>query len=214
MPLGENPIKPITMPQPNDGEENRQASPAEQNHESTPEEKEAEDLILSVNEDDLASMDSEELVKLGKALKKSKEFVSQKRHWKAKHDSVEAEFKKLQPPTQTPPKEETKTVQQPQPDQDRVAKLEFKVDHRDLTSEEVDEVFAYAKTKGIKPDEALERPFIKSFLKEAKDKRESEGASPKPSGRGGSGPAVKDYSTMTSAEVQKHREEIMRRHRG
>lgn len=202
------------MPEPiNNGEENRQTPSGQPNHEPTQEEKEAEELILSVDPDNLEDLDAEQLQKLAKAVKKSKEFVSQKNHWKDKYSSVETKLKELQPPAT--PKEETKKQEQQQNvDSSRFEKLEFRQEHRDLTSEEVEEIFAYAKARGIKPEEALEKPVIKSFLKENKTKKDSEDASPRPSGRGGATPSgAKDYSRMSHEEVQKHREEIMRRHR-
>mgnify|MGYP001099735347 CR=1 FL=1 len=64
-----------------------------------------------------------------------------------------------------------------QDDKDLEAKLEFIAFHgKDLTKEEIQEVFTYAKAKGVSYEEALKSPVISAYLEKSKAQRKAEEA--------------------------------------
>jgi hypothetical protein len=74
-------------------------------------------------------------------------------------------------------KEATSKVVEPQDDKDFKQKIEFAIFHgKDLTKEEMEEVFAYAKAKNISYDEALKSPVISTYLEKSREQRRAEQA--------------------------------------
>jgi hypothetical protein len=74
-------------------------------------------------------------------------------------------------------KEAKPKVVQPQDDEDFKKKIEFAIFHgKDLTKEEMEEVFAYAKAKNISYEEALKSPVISVYLEKSREQRKAEQA--------------------------------------
>jgi hypothetical protein len=74
-------------------------------------------------------------------------------------------------------KEAKSKVVQPQDDKDFQKKIEFAIFHgKDLTKEEMEEVFSYAKAKNISYDEALKSPVISTYLEKSREQRKAEQA--------------------------------------
>jgi hypothetical protein len=74
-------------------------------------------------------------------------------------------------------KEAKPKVVQPQDDEDFKKKIEFAIFHgKDLTKEEMEEVFAYAKAKNISYEEALKSPVISTYLEKSREQRKAEQA--------------------------------------
>lgn len=169
---------------------------------------EDEQFLLGIDESDIESLDAESLTRLKEITKKSKETVSQKNHWRDKAKKAQEALK--------PKENEKKPEQSPAPsmDKERVEKMEFRQENGKLTKEDVDEIFAYAKTKGITPEEALNSRVIKSMLKSKEDEEESEEAAPKTNGGRAPKPKVEiEPSQMTAAQIRARREEMLRQHR-
>jgi len=72
-----------------------------------------------------------------------------------------------------------------------------------LSPEETDHVFAYATGMNVKPQEALDKPFIKSGLSAIRAQQRADQATPGPSARS---PRVegKTFSEMTADERRKN----------
>jgi hypothetical protein len=74
-------------------------------------------------------------------------------------------------------KEAKPKVVEPQDDKDFKKKIEFAIFYgKDLTKEEMEEVFAYAKAKNISYDEALKSPVISTYLEKSREQRKAEQA--------------------------------------
>jgi hypothetical protein len=68
-------------------------------------------------------------------------------------------------------------VVEPQEDKDFKKKIEFAIFYgKDLTKEEMEEVFAYAKAKNISYEEALKSPVISTYLEKSREQRKAEQA--------------------------------------
>jgi len=73
-------------------------------------------------------------------------------------------------------KEAKPKVVEPQDDEFK-KKIEFAIFHgKDLTKEEMEEVFAYAKAKNISYEEALKSPVISTYLEKSREQRKAEQA--------------------------------------
>lgn len=182
----------------------------EENQELTEEE---EEFIENVSEEDLEDMTQEELARIKSALSKIKSAIKQKKHFRQKWEESDKELNRVKQP-QSPPlaKEEPKNKVQNDSERERFEKLEFKQDHSDLTRGEIDEIFIYAKLKGIKPEEAVKAPVIQSMLKERKEREEVEGASPSPkSSHGGMKGQPQNFSRMSAKEFRAHRQKVLSR---
>jgi hypothetical protein len=74
-------------------------------------------------------------------------------------------------------KEAKTKVVESQDDTEFKKKIEFAVYHgKDLTKEEMEEVFAYAKAKNISYDDALKSPVISTYLEKSREQRKAEQA--------------------------------------
>jgi len=74
-------------------------------------------------------------------------------------------------------KEAKPKVVEPQDDKDFQKKIEFAIFHgKDLTKEEMEEVFTYAKAKNVSYEEALKSPVISVYLEKSKEQRKAEQA--------------------------------------
>jgi len=74
-------------------------------------------------------------------------------------------------------KEAKTKVVKPQEDDEFKKKIEFAIFHgKDLTKEEMEEVFAYAKAKNISYEEALKSPVISTYLEKSREQRRAEQA--------------------------------------
>lgn len=120
-----------------------------------------------------------ELVKAGQTL------LGQTKHWSKKAKELAAKpanEKIIKPNTITEP-DVVKELQ------DNVQRLNVVEEKRqfghtnNLSPEETDEVFAYSQGAGIKPKDALTKPFVKSALESIRSQRQADGATPGPSSR-------------------------------
>lgn len=170
---------------------------------------EEEAFLLSINEDEVATLPPEDIARLATLSKKFKTTIHQKNHWKEKASSTE------KPPANTPPAETPKAPQasSTSTDDDRAAKIEFRQDHPELTKEDIAEIFALAKARGITPDKALETPIVKAMLKDKASTNEVDDATPKPNARVAKTPKEPDISTMDAKQFREHRDKLLRERR-
>lgn len=171
---------------------------------------EDEAFLLSINEEDVATLPPEDIARLASLTKNLKTTIHQKNHWKGKATSSE------KPPAATPPTETPKSSQAPSPgstDEDRTARIEFRQEHPELSKEDIAEIFALAKTRKITPEAALETPIVKAMLKDKVDTKEVDDATPKPTQRVGKSPKPVDPSTMDAKAFREYRDNLMRERR-
>lgn len=139
----------------------------------------------------------------------SKNVFGMSRHYKGKLDEA-----KPKPPT--PGQAEPSKLNEPTPPADDFAETKATVERlntaeekrqfghsNNLSPEETDEVFAYAKGAGIKPSEALSKPFVKSALENIRQNARASGATPGSSNRS---PKVegKTFQEMNDGERRKN----------
>lgn len=171
---------------------------------------EDEAFLLSINEEDVATLPPEDIARLASLTKNLKTTIHQKNHWKTKATSSE------KPPATTPPAETPKPSQTSSPastDEDRTARIEFRQEHPELSKEDIAEIFALAKTRKITPEAALETPIVKAMLKDKADTKEVDDATPKPTPRVGKSPKPVDPSTMDAKAFREYRDNLMRERR-
>lgn len=171
---------------------------------------EDEQFLLSINEEDVTTLSPDDLARLASLTKNLKTTIHQKNHWKQKANvSVET-------PANKPPEESKKTTQTPAPnstDEERAAKIEFRQDHPELSKEDISEIFALAKARGITPDAALDTPIVKAMLKDKADAKEVDDATPKPAQRVQRSPAAPDPSKMDAKAFRDYRDKLLRERR-
>lgn len=162
---------------------------------------ENEDFILNFKDEDLE--DEEKKDKLEKLLADRKILattIAQKRHYREK-------VKPGKTPAAAAPAAPAATQEKPVDDTSTM--LTFRLDHPELSKDVAKEVIDFARAHKISPDEALKKPVIKSYIASAKKDEDVEDATPGPSRGGrGSGPAAKDWSKASQAEVEAERARI------
>jgi len=102
-------------------------------------------------------------------------------------------------------KEETDSKKQGEPTETdkRLSKIEFAQMHPTIDSKVLTEILEVAEAKGIKPEEALELPMIKTYIKSIEDENELADATPK-SNRSPKIKPEKPIKDMTREEHKAH----------
>lgn len=147
----------------------------------------------------------------------SQTALAQKRHWREKATDPETgkPYKELFTEAQsrnniTPPANPAPAAEQVTPEivntveKLRIAEEKRQFGHsRSLTPEETDNVYAVALGLGIKPDQALDHPFVKQGLEAMRHQARITGATPGPSSRS---PIVegKSFNEMNEADKKKN----------
>lgn len=93
----------------------------------------------------------------------------------------------------------SKKQEEPTETDKRLSKIEFAQQHPTIDSKVLTEVLEVAEAKGIKPEEALELPMVKTYLKSIEDEREIADATPN-SNRSPKIKPAKPISEMTREE--------------
>lgn len=156
------------------------------------------DLELDLNLDDEEEQDPQSSTEDVDALKK-------------KVEELESKNKQLYARLKKPEKADGKVNQNTAEDSDWKRKIEFiTTKGRDLDSESIDEVIAYAKGKGISYEEARNSVVIKSFLR-VKQAREKVANAIPPSSSRTKIVNGKNWTEMTNEEREKNFEKMMKR---
>lgn len=87
-------------------------------------------------------------------------------------------------------------------------RIDFRFDHPELSSKEVDEIEAIAKAKGVSLEQAMKSPVIKVFLKASARKREHQKASPETRHRSAPRIKGKDPMDMSPEEFEAYKRQV------
>lgn len=118
---------------------------------------------------------------------------------RAKNEALKAELDALK---SSQPKVEVKS----EDSNKRLEAIEFALAHPEIESKTSMEILEVARAKGIKPSEALELPYFKSYIKEQQEERSSQAISN--SNRSPKFQPEKPVSEMTADEHRKYWEQI------
>lgn len=164
-----------------------------------------EDEILEMNEEDLKNPENQK--KALDALNKAKSVISQKKVWRDR--AIKAGYSKDNPPKKETPAPKAPAPQQSQQNQpDTSDRLEFRLDHPDVSRRQMDQIEKYAKANGINLEKAYKQPLIQRFLKDSKKKEDLLNSSPTSQHRGTPTTPPKDWAKATRADVEQRRREI------
>ena len=111
----------------------------------------------------------------------TKTLLVQKKKMREQRDSARKELDKLKEELAVSKNDDssaTKTKKEPTDTDKRLSKIEFAQMHPSINSKVLTEVLEVAEAKGIKPEEALELPMIKTYLKSIEDEKEIADATP------------------------------------
>ncbi|MEW6606038.1 MAG: hypothetical protein AB1414_01120 [bacterium] len=174
--------------------------------EDKPEEKnQPEELEESpYSQEELEEEPSEEEETSEKPEQDISKLTAQRAYWRRKSEKAEKRIQELEKAREEK-KEELKEEEKPKAtltDQEWKEKIEFVTSHRDLDKAEVDEIFAYAKGKGISLEDAFNSDFIKLALEASKEKGRKEEQIPEPSSRS-TIEKKEDFSKMPEEEKRK-----------
>ena len=127
---------------------------------------------------------------------------------KAKGFRSVAQRRKNKPEPPKPTEVQDKKPETASPtEQSRLDKIEAKLNHPELTPEQIQSVFDYAKGTGKPFEEALKDPFIASALNAQKSKEEVKDAIPTSTNRGTAPKKVKQPKDMSSDEFKEYDKE-------
>lgn len=180
----------------------------EDDEESDDDDEELEDLedeILEMTEEDLQKPENQK--KALEALNNAKSAIKQKKVWRDR--AIKAGYSK-----ETPAKKETPAPKTPAPQQqsqnqsDAFERFEFRMDHPEVSSRQVDQIEKFAKANGISLKKAYKQPLIQRFIKDSKKKQDLLNSSPSSQHRGTPATPPKDWSKATRADVEQRRREI------
>lgn len=87
-------------------------------------------------------------------------------------------------------------------------RMDFRLDHPELSSKEVDEIEAIARAKGVSLEQAMKSPVIKVFLKASARKREHQKASPETRHRSAPRIKGKDPMDMSPEEFEAYKRQV------
>lgn len=120
----------------------------------------------------------------------------QRKKWRDRAQKAEAALAELkQKPTKTVSKEtDTKGVS--------AERTDFRFDHPELTTSEVNEVEAIAKAKGVSLEDAMKSPLIRVYLKVSARKRSHQSASPESRHQTIPRPKGKDVNAMSTEDFE------------
>lgn len=105
-----------------------------------------------------------------------KSALAQKEHWRKKYQELEKKLEELK-------KGETKETPKA-PENERLEKIEFLMNHREINSKEfLDDLAAYARGRSISLEEAYKSETMQSALKALQEKSRKEAKIPAPSSR-------------------------------
>jgi len=110
-----------------------------------------------------------------------KTLLIQKKKMREQRDTERAEVARLKDELALSKSDDlpaTKTKETPTEVDKRLSKIEFAQMHPTIDSKVLTEVLEVAEAKGIKPEEALELPMIKTYLKSIVDEQELADATP------------------------------------
>ena len=142
-----------------------------------------------------------------------KTLLAQKLHFREKSEKLENELAELKGKLEKLTKNESKDEKtNDTPDnknmlEEKVNLIEFSIKHSDLPSSIIEEVYKIAKAENIKPDEALEKPYMKLYIEDVKRKARVDNASNTSSRSSVS--SGKPISEMTREEHQKMYQEFI-----
>ena len=111
----------------------------------------------------------------------AKTLLIQKKKMREQRDTERAEVARLKDELALSKSDDlpaTKTKETPTEVDKRLSKIEFAQKHPTIDSKVLTEVLEVAEAKGIKPEEALELPMIKTYLKSIVDEQELADATP------------------------------------
>ena len=159
---------------------------------------------LDEEEEDEASSDGSEEESEKEAPKGESDSAIniQRKKWRDRAKAAEAKLFELQ---QTKTKTASKKVESDPIKQERT---DFRFDHPELLSKEVNEIEALARAKGITLSEAMRSPIIKIFLKATARKREHSQASPETRHRSAPRAKGKDPMEMTTEEFEAFKRQV------
>ena len=107
-------------------------------------------------------------------LAQKKRFREQRDEERAAREALEAELKTLKG---SQPKTEEKEVKS-SVSEERLEAIEFTLKHPEIDSKTSAEILEVARAKGIKPDEAVDLPYFKTYIEKQAEDKASSGAVP------------------------------------
>lgn len=87
---------------------------------------------------------------------------------------------------------------------EKVDKIEFAQQHPNIEPADINEIFTLAKVNSKSPDEALELPMVKAYLKVKEEEKALERASANNSSRSSKGESGKAWNDMSEEEKKAH----------
>ena len=134
----------------------------------------------------------------------TKTLMFQKKHFKEQRDKLQIEVDGLKAKLALPKSDDlatNKTKETPTEVDKRLSKIEFAQRHPSIDSRVLTEVLEVAEAKGIKPEEALELPMIKTYLKSIEDEREIADATP----NSNRSPRIKPEKPVSEMSREEHK---------
>lgn len=133
-----------------------------------------ENLQEEFTDDELDELLAEDEQSTQEETQEEKDWKSEAAKWRA----IALKNKKRLEKKSEPQEKVVETKNDTGDEKERLDKLEMKVNHPELTPEQIDFVFAYAKGKGISPSSAMESDFVKKAFQADKEEEEIANATP------------------------------------
>lgn len=127
----------------------------------------------------------------------------QRKKWRDRAKAAEAELARLK--AKNPSKPASKKVEADPLKQDRI---DFRFDHPELSSLEVNEIEALARAKNVSMEDAMKSPLVQVFLKVSARKREHAQASPESRHTSAPRPKIRDPKDMTNEEFEAFKRQV------
>jgi outer membrane protein assembly factor BamA len=129
------------------------------------EEKKVEDTTLGVSEDKTSQ--NEDLAK------KIASLEAQKEHFRKKYQQAKEVLSNVSFDDEEEEKKEVKEVKSNVSENERLDILDFSIQHKELTRDDVLKINKYAKSLGITMEQALQDDFIKAGVEDSKKRQAS-----------------------------------------
>lgn len=135
---------------------------------------EEQDIVTQDEQDDTTQGSSEVSVETLNVQKRK--ALEQRDEERKKNEELQKKIVELQ--GLVPKNQESSSTQTNYVSRDELDQVKFVLTHKDLEAEDVDELVAIAKGKGVGLNEAYESKTFQSYFKDAKNERDSKGAIP------------------------------------
>lgn len=137
------------------------------------------------------------------SVEKHQQTVAQKNHFRDKAKRLAEENAQLKKDLDAKKPTQKKPVSKEARSTSSTERTDFRFDHPELKSSTVDQIEAYARSKGISLRESVKDPVVKILIRKAQKRSENANSSTAPSHRSQPTKRQKDWSQASKDELEK-----------